>query len=79
MLSDSIAVSSQYDTQWNLSIKDTLNTEHLSNEDTVCSPNHIDLCTNLPLNRDTSLYKTASWDPMVCVLYREVPLYATLY
>ena len=23
--------------------------EHLSNEDTVCSPNHIELCTNLPL------------------------------
>ena len=24
--------------QWNLSIKDTLNKGHLSNEDTVCSP-----------------------------------------
>ena len=36
--------------QWNLSIKDTLNSGHLSNEDTVCCPNHIDLCTNLPLN-----------------------------
>ncbi len=23
---------------------------HLSNEDTVCSPNHIELCTKLPLN-----------------------------
>ena len=23
---------------------------HLSNEDTVCSPNHIELGTNLPLN-----------------------------
>ena len=23
---------------------------HLSNEGTVCSPNHIELCTNLPLN-----------------------------
>ena len=31
--------------QWN-----TLNKGHLSNEDTVCSPNHIELCTNLPLN-----------------------------
>ena len=41
--------------QWNLSIKDTLNKEHLSNEDTACSPNYIDLCTNL-LN-----YRTASW------------------
>ena len=23
---------------------------HLSNEDTACSPNHIELCTNPPLN-----------------------------
>ena len=36
--------------EWNLSIKDTVNEGHLSNEDTVCSPNHIDLCTTLPLN-----------------------------
>ena len=36
--------------QWNLSIKDTLTKGHLSNEDTVCSLNHIELCTNLPLN-----------------------------
>ena len=36
--------------QWNLSIKDTLNKEHLSNEDSVCCPNHIELCINLPLN-----------------------------
>ena len=35
---------------WNLSIKDTQNEGHLSNEDTVCSPNHIELCTKLPLN-----------------------------
>ena len=35
--------------QWNLSIKDTLNKGHLSNEDTVCCSNHIELCTNLPL------------------------------
>ena len=33
-----------------LSIKDTLNRGHLSNEDTVCSPSYIELCTNLPLN-----------------------------
>ena len=38
------------DIQWNLSIKDTLNKGHLSNEDTACSPNHIELCTNLALN-----------------------------
>ena len=36
--------------QWNRSIKDPLNTVHLSNGDTVCSPNHTELCTNLPLN-----------------------------
>ena len=36
--------------QWNPSIKDILNKGHLSNEDTVCCPNHIELCTNLPLN-----------------------------
>ena len=36
--------------QWNFSIKNILNEGHLSNEDTVCSPNHIELCTNLPLN-----------------------------
>ena len=34
--------------QWNLSIY--MNKGHLSNEDTVCSPNHIELCSNLPLN-----------------------------
>ena len=34
----------------NLSIKDTPNKGHLSNEDTVCCPNHIELCTSLPLN-----------------------------
>ena len=36
--------------QWNLSIKGTLNKGHLCNEDTVCCPNHIELCANLPLN-----------------------------
>ena len=36
--------------QWNLSIKAPLNKGHLSNEDSACSPNHIELCTNLPLN-----------------------------
>ena len=30
--------------------KDTEYKRHLSNEDTVCCPNHIELCTNLPLN-----------------------------
>jgi len=30
--------------QWNLSIKGTLNKGHFSNEDTVCSPNDIELC-----------------------------------
>ena len=36
--------------QWNLSMKDTLNKGHLSNEDSVCCPIHTELCTNLPLN-----------------------------
>ena len=27
-----------------------VNTGHLCNKDTVCSPNHIELCTDLPLN-----------------------------
>ena len=54
--------------QWNLSIKDTLNKGHLSNEDTVCSHNHIELCINLPLIRDTSLYRTASWAPVMSLI-----------
>ena len=37
---------------WNLSKKDTLNKGHFSNEDTACSPNHIELCTSLPLNKE---------------------------
>ena len=36
--------------QWKLSMKGTMNKGHLSNEDTVCSPNQIELCTNLSLN-----------------------------
>ena len=36
--------------QGNLSIKDTPYKGHLSDEDTDCSPNHKELCTNLPLN-----------------------------
>ena len=45
-----IVWSTKWLLQWNLSIKDTLNNGHLSNEDTVCSPYHTELCTNLPLN-----------------------------
>ena len=33
--------SAPFDVQWNLSIEDTLNKGHLSNEDTVCGSNHI--------------------------------------
>ena len=36
--------------EWNLSIQYTLNKGHLSSEDTVCSPNHIELYAILPLN-----------------------------
>ena len=42
--------------QWNLSIKDTVNKGHLSNEDAVCCPNHIELCTNVPLKLGTSFH-----------------------
>ena len=51
--------------QWNLSITGTLNMGYLFNEDTVCSPNHIELCTNYLWIRYTSLNRTASWIPMV--------------
>ena len=54
--------------QWNLSIKDTLSKGHLSNEDIVCSPNRIELFTNLPRIRDSQLGPDG-------LLYREVPLY----
>ena len=47
--------------QWNLSVKDPLHKGHLSNEDTVCSPNHIDLCT--------SLYIPSGW-PVVSTIER---------
>ena len=43
-------IVSGWTAQWNLSIKDTLNNGHLSNEDSVCSPNHTELYTNLALN-----------------------------
>ena len=36
--------------QWNLSIKGTLNKGHFSNEDTVCSPNDIELCKSTYLS-----------------------------
>ena len=60
--------------QWNLSIKDTLNKGHLSNEDTVHSPNHIELCTNLPLNLGQLSIQDSQLGPNG-VLYKEVPLY----
>ena len=56
--------------EWNLSIKDTLNRGHLSNEDTVCCPNHIELCTLYLRISDTSLYERASWVPMVSSIER---------
>ncbi len=60
--------------QWNLSIKVTLNRGHLSNEDTACTPNHIELCTNLPLNWLHLSINDSQLDPNG-VHYREVPLY----
>ena len=60
--------------QWNHSIKDTLNQGHLSNEGTVCSPNHLELCTNLPLNYGHLSIQDSQLGPNG-VHYREVPLY----
>ena len=58
--------------QWNLSITDPLG--HLSNEDTVCCPYHIELCTNLPLNSGHLSIQDSQRGPSG-VLYSEVPLY----
>ena len=55
-------------------MKDTLNTGHLSNEDTVCCPNHIELCTNLPLNLGHLSIQDSQLGPSG-VHYREVLLY----
>ena len=60
--------------QWNLSIRDTLNNEHLSNEDSVCSPDRIELCGNLPLNLGHLSIQDSQLGPNDA-LYREVPLY----
>ena len=60
--------------QWNLSIKDTMNKGHLSNEGTVCCPNHVELCTNLPLNTGHCSIQDSQLS-LNNVLYREVPLY----
>ena len=46
---------------------------HLSNADTVCSPNHIELCTNLPLNYGHFSIQESQLGPNG-VHYREVPL-----
>ena len=62
--------------QWNLSIKDTINKEHLSNEDSVCCPNHIELCANLPLNQGHLCIQDSQLGPNV-VLNREIPLYSS--
>ena len=49
-------ISGRVGSRWRMTViqrnplKDTLNRGDLSNEDTVCSSNHIELCTNLPLN-----------------------------
>ena len=53
--------------QWILSIKDTLN---LSNEDTVCCLNYIWALYKSTSELDTSLYRTASWVPVVSTIER---------
>ena len=47
---------------------------HLSKEDTVCSPNHIELVTNLALNLGHLSIQDSQLGPNG-VLYREVSLY----
>ena len=47
-----------------------MNKGHLSNEETVCSPNHIELCTNLPSKYGHLSTQTGSWVPMVSSLER---------
>ena len=50
-------------------VKNSLNKRPFSN-DTVCSPNQIELCKIYLKMRDTSLYRTASWVPMVSSIVR---------
>ena len=59
--------------QWSLSIKGTLNKGRLSNEDTVCSPNYIELCTTLPLNLGHLSVQDSQLGPSG-VLYWVLPL-----
>ena len=60
--------------QWSLSIKDTLNKGHLSNEDAVCCPNYMELCTTLPLNLGHLSVLDSQLSPSG-VLYWVLPLY----
>ena len=51
--------------KWNLSIKDTLNQAHLSNEDSAAQ-----LCTNLPQmnwGQDTSVQDSQQLGPNDCI------------
>ena len=67
-----LALRASVSIQWNLSIKGTLDKRNLSNEDTACSPNHIELCTNLPLKwRYLSIQDSQVGPSSV----EEVPLY----
>ena len=59
-------------------MKDTLNKGHLFNKDTVCNPNHIELCTNLPLNYGHLIIQDSQLGPNG-VHCREVLLYYTTY
>ena len=59
--------------QWNLSMKDTPNKGHICNEDTVCSPNHVELSRNRPLELGNLSIQGSQWGPKG-VLHREVPL-----
>ena len=56
-------------------MKDTLNEGHLSNEDSVCCPSHIELCTNLHISEYGHLSIHDSQLGPNGVHYGEVPLY----
>ena len=51
-----------------LTIKNSLNTEHLSNEDTAYCPSYIEV--QLLSVRDISLMRSDSWVPMVFMIER---------
>ena len=56
--------------QWNLSIEDTPMQGHLCNKNSVAVPTTLSCVQIYLLTRDTSLYRTASWVPVVSSIER---------